>query len=106
MIGARFARLSTGMKMLLILSAALLPLGLVAIWASVHNAQQKSNERRDEMLARLEIKAQRLNAAFSRASLTISTASSAVGIAPNAAPSPPATACTARGRTCAAPAKA
>jgi len=82
-IGARFARLSTGLKMLLILSAALLPLGIVAIWASVHNAQQKNEERRTQALARLEIKAQRLNAAFSRASLTISTASAAVAVAPN-----------------------
>src|SRR4051812_25703806 len=75
--------MSTGLKMLLILSAALLPLGLVAIWASVHSAQQKNDEQRYQTLARLEIKAQRLNAAFSRSILTISTASAAIRIAPN-----------------------
>ena len=82
-LGARFARMSTGLKMLLILSAALLPLGVVAIWASVHSAQQKNAERRDETLARLAIKAQRLNAAFSRSILTMSTASAAITTAPN-----------------------
>jgi two-component sensor histidine kinase len=82
-IGASFTRMSTGLKMLLILSAALLPLGLVAIWASVHSAQQKNDEQRYQTLARLEIKAQRLNAAFSRSILTISTASAAIRIAPN-----------------------
>jgi two-component sensor histidine kinase len=82
-IGARFARMSTGLKMLLILSAALLPLGVLAIWASVHSAQQKNAERRDETLARLTIKAQRLNAAFSRSILTMSTASAAITTAPN-----------------------
>jgi two-component sensor histidine kinase len=82
-LGARFARMSTGLRMLLILSAALLPLGIVAIWASVHSAQQKNAERRDETLARLQIKAQRLDAAFSRSVLTIGTASAAIGSAPN-----------------------
>jgi two-component sensor histidine kinase len=82
-IGARFARLSTGLKMLLILSAALLPLGIVAVWASVHSAQEKNAQRRDDLLARLEIKAQRLNAAFSRSVLTIGTASAAISSAPH-----------------------
>ena len=44
--------------MLLILSLGLFPLGLVAILASVDSAQQKATERRQEALARLEIKAQ------------------------------------------------
>lgn len=82
-LGARFARMSTGAKMLLILSAALLPLGIVAVWASVHSAQEKNAQRRDELLARLEIKAQRLDAAFSRSELTIGTASAAISSAPN-----------------------
>ena len=38
MIGDRFARLSTGIKMLLILSAALLPLGLIALSVSVESS--------------------------------------------------------------------
>ena len=80
--GGRFGRLSTGLKMLLILSAALLPLGLVAIVASLHSAQQKNLERRSETFARLAIKAQRLNAAFSRSILTIRTASAAIAVSP------------------------
>jgi two-component sensor histidine kinase len=80
--GTRFSRLSTGVKMLLILSACLMPLGLIAVFASVRSAQDKSAERRDETLTRLEIKAQRLNAAFSRSVLTISTASAAITLSP------------------------
>ena len=81
-LGTRYARLSTGLKMLLMLSLALLPLGLVAIAASLESARQKSEERRVETLARLEIKAQRLNSAFSRSILTIGTASAAIRLAP------------------------
>ena len=79
-IKARFARLSTGLKMLLILSLGLFPLGLVAILASVDSAQQKATERRQEALARLEIKAQRLNSAFARSVITINTASAAISL--------------------------
>ncbi|MEA3051112.1 MAG: two-component system, sensor histidine kinase PdtaS [Sphingomonadales bacterium] len=81
-LASRFARLSTGLKMLLIFSAALVPLGLIAIVASLQSAQQKNQDRREETLQRLEIKAQRLNSAFSRSVLTISTASAAVGATP------------------------
>jgi two-component sensor histidine kinase len=68
--------------MLLILSFALFPLGLIAMVASVQNAQEKNAERREETLARLEIKAQRLNSAFSRSVLTIGTASTALASTP------------------------
>ena len=80
--GTRFARLSTGAKMLLILSAALLPLGLIAVLASLQSAQQNSAERREETLGRLEIKAQRINAVLSRAAITIDTAAAAIALAP------------------------
>jgi two-component sensor histidine kinase len=79
-ISTRFGRLSTGLKMLLILSLGLFPLGLIAILASVDSARQKSAERHQETLARLEIKAQRLNSAFSRSVLTIGTASAAISL--------------------------
>jgi two-component sensor histidine kinase len=85
-MGRRFARLSTGLKMLLILSAALFPLGLLAIAASIQSAQQKNDQRRDETQTRLEIKAQRLDAAFSRSILTIRTASAALGQSPPGSP--------------------
>ncbi|HEY7810306.1 MAG TPA: histidine kinase dimerization/phosphoacceptor domain -containing protein [Allosphingosinicella sp.] len=80
--GARFARLSTGAKMLLILSLALLPLGLIAVLASLQSAKQNSADRREETLSRLEIKAQRINAALSRATITIDTAAAAIAVAP------------------------
>jgi two-component sensor histidine kinase len=80
--GTRFARLSTGLKMLLVLSLALLPLGLFAIAASLESARQKGEERRIETQARLQIKAQRLDAAFSRSVVTIGTASAAIRLSP------------------------
>jgi two-component sensor histidine kinase len=79
-LASRFARRPTGLKMLLICSAALFPLGLVAILASVQSAEQKRADRKEETLARLELKAQRLNSAFSRSVLTINTASVAVAL--------------------------
>ncbi|HYE28164.1 MAG TPA: histidine kinase dimerization/phosphoacceptor domain -containing protein [Allosphingosinicella sp.] len=79
-LASGFARLSTGLKMLLIFSAALFPLGLVAILASLQNAEQENANRADETLARLELKAQRLNSAFSRSVLTINTASVAISL--------------------------
>jgi hypothetical protein len=68
--------------MLLILSAALLPLGLIAVLASLQSAQQNSAERREETLGRLEIKAQRINAALSRAAITIDTGAAAIASPP------------------------
>ena len=40
-LASRFARLSTGLKMLLILSAALFPLGLIAILVSIESARRE-----------------------------------------------------------------
>jgi two-component sensor histidine kinase len=80
--GGRFARLSTGRKILLILSIFLVPLGLVAMLASLESARQNSAERRDETLGRLEVKAQRINAVLSRAGITIDTAAAAIAVAP------------------------
>ena len=81
-LASRFARLSTGLKMALIFSAALFPLGLVAILVSIQSADQKKADRREETLSRLELKAQRLNSAFSRSVLTINTASVAISLTP------------------------
>ena len=81
-LASRYARLSTGLKMALIFSAALLPLGLVAILVSIMSAEEKQADRREETISRLELKAQRLNSAFSRSVLTINTASVAVSFAP------------------------
>jgi two-component sensor histidine kinase len=83
---ASYARLSTGVKMLLILSLSLLPLGLIAILATIQSAHQKNEDRREQTLSRLEIKAQRLNAAFSRSDITIHTASTAIALSPPGSP--------------------
>ena len=79
---SRFARLSTGLKMALIFSAALFPLGLVAILVSIQSAEEKKADRIEETVSRLELKAQRLNSAFSRSVLTINTASVAISLVP------------------------
>jgi two-component sensor histidine kinase len=79
-LASRFARLSTGLKMALIFSAALFPLGLVAILVSIQSAEEKTADRYEETLSRLELKAQRLNSAFSRSVLTINTASVAISL--------------------------
>jgi two-component sensor histidine kinase len=81
-LASRFARLSTGLKMALIFSAALFPLGLVAILVSIQSAEEKKADRSEETLSRLELKAQRLNSAFSRSVLTINTASVAISLTP------------------------
>jgi signal transduction histidine kinase len=83
-ISSRFGRMSTGLKMLLILSLWLFPLGLIAILASVDSARRNSEERNSEALARLEIKAQRINATLARSALTIGTASTAISLSPQA----------------------
>jgi two-component sensor histidine kinase len=83
-ITSRFRRLSTGGKLLLILSLALLPLGLISILASVESARQETADRADETLARLQIKAQRINTALSRAAITINTASAVIAGSPDA----------------------
>ena len=82
---SRFARLSTGGKLLLILSLALLPLGLISILATVHSARQEKAERAEETLARLQLKAQRINTALFRASITIDTASAVIAGSADAA---------------------
>jgi two-component sensor histidine kinase len=81
-LASRFARLSTGLKMALIFSAALFPLGLIAILVSIQSADEKKADRKEETLSRLELKAQRLNSAFSRSVLTINTASVAISLTP------------------------
>jgi len=77
-IASQFARLSTGLKMLLILSVGLFPLGLIAILASIQSAQQNRADERDEIAAQIALSAQRLNAALSRSALTIRAAGIAV----------------------------
>jgi two-component sensor histidine kinase len=71
---SRFAGLSTALKMFFILSFGLLPLGLIAILASVQSARLNDLEHRQEVVTRLQLKAQRINAALARSVLTIRAA--------------------------------
>ncbi|HEX8641883.1 MAG TPA: sensor histidine kinase [Allosphingosinicella sp.] len=79
---SRWSRLATGPKMLLILSLALLPLGIVAISASIYSASENSDHRAEQTLSRLEQKAQRLNELLVRTVGTMRAANTAVSAAP------------------------
>ena len=79
-LASRFVRLSTGLKMLLILSLGLLPLGLIAILASVESARGNADKRAEQTLARLDIKAQRVNTLLARSVSTIRAASAAISL--------------------------
>ena len=81
-LASRWSRLPTGPKMLLILTAALLPLGIVAILASLYSARENSIQRAEQTLARLEEKAERLNELLARTVGTVRAAGAAVAAAP------------------------
>ncbi len=66
--------------MLLILTLGLFPLGLVAILASLQNARENNAEQREEFAAQVQLKAQRINSAFSRSALIMQAASAAVAL--------------------------
>jgi two-component sensor histidine kinase len=75
---SRWGKLSTGWKMFFILSLGLFPLGLIAILASIESVRQNSAEHARQVHTRVELKAQRINAAISRSALTIRAASAAI----------------------------
>lgn len=64
--------------MFLILSLGLFPLGLIAVLASVESARENSAQHAEEVHSRVQLKAQRINAAISRSVLTIRAASAAI----------------------------
>ena len=78
----RFGRLSTGLKMLLILSLFLFPLGLIAVLASVQSARENDIERTRQTQSRLHIKAQRIDSLLLRTAGTIRAASAAIALTP------------------------
>jgi hypothetical protein len=84
-IAIRWARMSTGFKMLLILSLGLLPLGIIAIIASVDNARANRGQAEIEARAQLAVHAQRLAIALTRSSFTIRAAHDAILEAPDPA---------------------
>jgi two-component sensor histidine kinase len=68
------AKASTGAKMLFFLSLALLPLGLIAVLASLENARASNAQHVGDIQARLELKAERLDGALSRGMLMLRAA--------------------------------
>ena len=81
-LGSRWERMSSGLKMFLIMSLGLLPLGIVAVAASIYSATENSEQRAEQTLARLDVKAQRLNELLARSSGTVRAAAAAIGAAP------------------------
>ncbi|MGZ8998356.1 MAG: hypothetical protein ACXW2T_05815, partial [Allosphingosinicella sp.] len=79
-MASRFGRLSTGLKMLFWISLGLLPLGLIAILASIDSARENASERYRETSARLELRAQKLDAALDRSEIAIDAASAAIEV--------------------------
>lgn len=70
------------MKMLVILSLGLVPLGLIAMLASIQSMKENGARRMQETQARVEIKAQRINSALSRTAITIRAANAAIALTP------------------------
>jgi len=73
-IAARWGRLSTGLKMLLILSFGLLPLGVIAILASIDNARANRGGAHVEARAMLAMNSQSFTLALARNSFTVRAA--------------------------------
>lgn len=78
----RIGRLSTGVKMLLILSVGLFPLGLIAILASVESARDSRERRAEQTLALLEVKADSIETLLSHSAATVRAASGAISLSP------------------------
>ncbi|MDP8994645.1 MAG: sensor histidine kinase [Pseudomonadota bacterium] len=81
-IAARVGRLSTGLKMLLILGAGLLPLGIVAVLASLYSARDNFIHSEVEMRALLGASAQRIETAIDRGAIIIRAVTPAIAQAP------------------------
>jgi two-component sensor histidine kinase len=82
-LGRRWGRLGTGTRMFLILATALMPLGLIAILASIYSARENSEQRAEQTLSRLEAKTRQVDDLISRSSDTLRAASTALEAAPS-----------------------
>ncbi len=82
MIAGWLARLSTGIKMLLILSAALLPLGLIALSASLQSARTNRNDREAEARLIAAHSAEELSSAVLRGTSALRGALDTLATAP------------------------
>lgn len=77
-LARQWERLSTGAKMLAILSLGLLPLGIIAVLASIDNAQENRSRARVEAQALLAVHVQRYTLALLRNASTIRAARDAI----------------------------
>jgi HAMP domain-containing protein len=77
-VATRWENLSTGLKMLLILSLGLLPLGIIAILASIDNLRENRSRDRVEAQALLAVHVQRYMLTLSRNAYTIRAARDAL----------------------------
>jgi two-component sensor histidine kinase len=76
-----FARLSTGTKMLIILSAALLPLGLIALFTSLESAHTNHLNREAEARLMAADSARQLSSAIAESTVSLRRALAAFGSA-------------------------
>lgn len=74
----RWQALSTGLKMFVILSLGLLPLGIIAIAASMENARENRTRGEAEVRAMLAIQVQRFSVPLARHAITIRAARDAM----------------------------
>ena len=74
-----FGRLSTGIKMLVILTAALLPLGIIALLASLQSAEQNRASRNSASRLVATEAAERLNVFVARTAMMLRAATTALG---------------------------
>lgn len=77
----RWEALSTGLKMFVILSLGLLPLGIIAIAASIENARENRQRGEAEVRAMLAIQVQRFSVPLARHAITIRATRDAMGAA-------------------------
>jgi nitrogen fixation-related uncharacterized protein len=73
-LGLDFSRLSTGVKMLVILSMALLPLGLIALFASMESAQTNRLYRESEARLMASDSARKINGEIAGIALALRSA--------------------------------
>lgn len=83
-LAAGLGRLSTGLKLLILLGLGLLPLGLVAVLASIDSARENRTKSEVEARAGLVIAVQQLDTALLRSTISLRVAADAIGAAPSA----------------------
>ena len=83
-MAGRLGGLPTGLKMLLILGACLLPLGIVAVFASIYSARDNWSHEELGMRSALSASAQQLEVAIVRNAVIVRAAGPALAAAPNA----------------------